>query len=132
MTRWLTWCLCVNGALVQHRGGQGAADSQGRETTPEAAQGRLQAGDHMQAQEPCAAPDWVLAGAQRFFGTAVGKGRQAAKTEIERLKLLEISCEQGINEVAKMCACRLLQADALLLLARMRPVAPYGSGYGRT
>lgn len=42
--------------------------------------------------------------AQRFFGTAVGKGRQAAKTEIERLKLGELSCEQGINEVAKMCA----------------------------
>ncbi|KAK9844201.1 hypothetical protein WJX81_007837 [Elliptochloris bilobata] len=38
----------------------------------------------------------------RFFGTAVGKGRQAAKTEIERLKLHEISCEQGINEVAKI------------------------------
>ena len=43
-------------------------------------------------------------GAQRFFGTAVGKGRQAAKTEIERLKLGELTCEQGINEVAKMCA----------------------------
>ena len=42
--------------------------------------------------------------AQRFFGTAVGKGRQAAKTEIERLKLGELTCEQGINEVAKMCA----------------------------
>jgi hypothetical protein len=32
----------------------------------------------------------------------VGKGRQAAKTEIERLKLGEISCEQGVVEVAKM------------------------------
>jgi len=41
---------------------------------------------------------------QRYFGTAVGKGRQAAKTEIERLKLGELSCEQGVNEVAKMCA----------------------------
>ncbi|KAK9914969.1 hypothetical protein WJX75_003096 [Coccomyxa subellipsoidea] len=38
----------------------------------------------------------------RFFGTAVGKGRQAAKTEIERLKLGEISCEQGVVEVAKI------------------------------
>lgn len=38
----------------------------------------------------------------------MGKGRQAAKTEIERLKLREIACDQGINEVAKMCACRLL------------------------
>lgn len=39
---------------------------------------------------------------QRYFGTAVGKGRQAAKTEIERLKLGEISSEQGVVEVAKM------------------------------
>ena len=41
---------------------------------------------------------------QRYFGTAVGKGRQAAKTEIERLKLAEIGCDQGVAEVAKMCA----------------------------
>lgn len=33
----------------------------------------------------------------------MGKGRQAAKTEIERLKLGEIGCEQGVTEVAKMC-----------------------------
>ena len=45
----------------------------------------------------------MCACAQRFFGTAVGKGRQAAKTEIERLKLGELSCEQGVTEVAKMC-----------------------------
>ena len=60
----------------------------------------------MQGAALCTVADVVLAGAQRFFGTAVGKGRQAAKTEIERLKLREIACEQGINEVAKMCACR--------------------------
>jgi hypothetical protein len=41
---------------------------------------------------------------QRFFGTAVGKGRQAAKTEIERLNLKELTCEQGVVEVAKMYA----------------------------
>ena len=40
---------------------------------------------------------------QRYFGTAIGKGRQAAKTEVERLKLGEISCEQGVTEIAKMC-----------------------------
>jgi hypothetical protein len=39
---------------------------------------------------------------QRYFGTAVGKGRQGAKTEIERLKLLEISCREGVAAVAKM------------------------------
>ena len=41
---------------------------------------------------------------QRYFGTAVGKGRQAAKTEIERLKLEDMTCQQGVMEVAKMCA----------------------------
>lgn len=40
--------------------------------------------------------------AHRYFGTAVGKGRQAAKTEIERLKLDELTCEQGVMEVAKI------------------------------
>lgn len=40
---------------------------------------------------------------QRYFGTAVGKGRQAAKTEIEKLKLEELSCRQGVVEVARMC-----------------------------
>ena len=44
---------------------------------------------------------------QRYFGTAIGKGRQGAKTEVERLKLGEISCEQGVTEVAKMCALSL-------------------------
>jgi hypothetical protein len=39
---------------------------------------------------------------KRYFGTAVGKGRQAAKTEIERLNLKELKCEQALVEVAKM------------------------------
>lgn len=38
----------------------------------------------------------------RYFGAAVGKGRQAAKTEIERLKLSELTCEQAIVEAAKI------------------------------
>ncbi|CAL5221453.1 g3645 [Coccomyxa viridis] len=38
----------------------------------------------------------------RYFGTAIGKGRQGAKTEVERLKLGEITCEQGVTEVAKI------------------------------
>ena len=33
----------------------------------------------------------------------MGKGRQAAKTEIERLKLSELTCAEGVVEVAKMC-----------------------------
>lgn len=38
----------------------------------------------------------------RFFGTALGKGRQQAKTEIERLKLTELTCRQAVLEVAKI------------------------------
>lgn len=40
--------------------------------------------------------------AHRFFGTAVGKGRQAAKTEIEKLKLEDIGCREGLFEVARI------------------------------
>lgn len=40
--------------------------------------------------------------AHRYYGTAVGKGRQAAKTEIEKLNLNELSCRQGLFEVAKI------------------------------
>ncbi|KAL0282023.1 UNVERIFIED_CONTAM: Proteasome subunit alpha type-3 [Sesamum angustifolium] len=38
----------------------------------------------------------------RYFGAAIGKGRQAAKTEIEKLKLSEMTCRQGVIEVAKI------------------------------
>jgi len=38
----------------------------------------------------------------RYFGTAVGKGRQGAKTEIERLKLSEMTCREGVMAVAKI------------------------------
>lgn len=40
--------------------------------------------------------------AYRYFGAAVGKGRQAAKTDIEKLKLSEMTCRQGVMEVAKI------------------------------
>lgn len=39
---------------------------------------------------------------QRYFGTAVGKGRQAAKTEVEKLKLGEMSCQEALLEVSKI------------------------------
>ena len=39
---------------------------------------------------------------QRFFGTAVGKGRQGAKTDIERLDLQELTCKAAVKEIAKM------------------------------
>ncbi|KAK6120423.1 hypothetical protein DH2020_045837 [Rehmannia glutinosa] len=38
----------------------------------------------------------------RYFGAAIGKGRQAAKTEIEKLMLSEMTCRQGVVEVAKI------------------------------
>nr|KJB55440.1 hypothetical protein B456_009G076300 [Gossypium raimondii] len=38
----------------------------------------------------------------RYFGAAVGKGKQAAKTEIEKLKLSEMTCREGVIEVAKI------------------------------
>ncbi|KAG1338278.1 putative Proteasome subunit alpha type-3 [Cocos nucifera] len=38
----------------------------------------------------------------RYFGAAIGKGRQAAKTEIEKLKLSELTCREGVIEVAKI------------------------------
>mmetsp|Transcript_29520 Transcript_29520/g.83269 ORF Transcript_29520/g.83269 Transcript_29520/m.83269 type:complete len:249 (-) Transcript_29520:253-999(-) len=40
--------------------------------------------------------------ANRFFGAAVGKGRQQARTEIERLKLSEMTCREGVKELAKI------------------------------
>ena len=49
------------------------------------------------AHRPCPLP--LL---QRFFGAAVGKGRQGARNEIEKLKLEQMSCREGIKAVAKM------------------------------
>lgn len=37
-----------------------------------------------------------------YFGAAVGKGRQAAKTELEKLKLREFTCREAVNDVARM------------------------------
>ncbi|KAF6261749.1 20S proteasome alpha subunit G [Scenedesmus sp. NREL 46B-D3] len=39
--------------------------------------------------------------AHRYYGTAVGKGRQSVKTEIERLKFDQITCRQAVVECAK-------------------------------
>jgi len=38
----------------------------------------------------------------RYFGTALGKGRQGAKTEIEKLDLKTITVRQALKEVAKI------------------------------
>lgn len=38
----------------------------------------------------------------RFFGCALGKGRQGAKTEIEKLDLGSLTCREALKEVAKI------------------------------
>lgn len=38
----------------------------------------------------------------RYFGCALGKGRMSAKTEIEKLKLSEMTCRQALKEIAKI------------------------------
>ncbi|EKU20482.1 20S proteasome subunit alpha 7 [Nannochloropsis gaditana CCMP526] len=40
--------------------------------------------------------------AYKFFGAALGKGRQGAKTEIEKLKLTETTCDDAVKEMAKI------------------------------
>ena len=46
----------------------------------------------------------MLPRAQGYYGVAVGKGRQAAKTELEKLKLGEITCREAVKAIAKMYA----------------------------
>ncbi len=38
----------------------------------------------------------------RYFGCALGKGRQGAKTELEKLKLTELKCSEAMKHVAKV------------------------------
>lgn len=38
-----------------------------------------------------------------YHGAAVGKGRQLAKTELEKLKLAEMSMREAVVEAARMC-----------------------------
>ncbi|XP_067943482.1 proteasome subunit alpha type-3-like [Watersipora subatra] len=37
-----------------------------------------------------------------YFGAAAGKAKQAAKTEIEKLKMLNMTCEEIVKEAAKI------------------------------
>lgn len=41
--------------------------------------------------------------ALRYFGAAVGKGARAAKTEIEKEKLSDMTVADAIGRIAKMC-----------------------------
>lgn len=38
----------------------------------------------------------------KYYGMAVGKGRQGAKNEIEKLKLSELTCREAVSAIAKM------------------------------
>ncbi|KAJ1463002.1 nucleophile aminohydrolase [Pelagophyceae sp. CCMP2097] len=38
----------------------------------------------------------------RYFGCALGKGRQSAKSEIEKLDLAELTCREALKQIAKM------------------------------
>jgi 20S proteasome subunit alpha 7 len=37
-----------------------------------------------------------------YFGCALGKARQAAKTELEKLNLKEMTCREVVNHAARM------------------------------
>lgn len=39
---------------------------------------------------------------QGYRGCAIGKGQQAAKTEIEKYKLFDMTCREAMKYVAKM------------------------------
>ena len=39
---------------------------------------------------------------QGYHGAAIGKGRQLAKTELEKLKLSELSTREAVTEAARM------------------------------
>jgi hypothetical protein len=39
---------------------------------------------------------------QGYYGCAVGKAKQAAKTEIEKLKLADMTCKDLVKEAARM------------------------------
>lgn len=41
---------------------------------------------------------------QRHFASAVGKGKTAAKSQLEKLNLPTITCREAVAELAKMCA----------------------------
>jgi 20S proteasome subunit alpha 7 len=44
----------------------------------------------------------VITDTQGYNGAAVGKGRQLAKTELEKLKLPELSLREAVIEAARM------------------------------
>jgi len=45
---------------------------------------------------------YIFISFQGYFGCAVGKAKQAAKTEIEKLKLADMTCKELVKEAARM------------------------------
>ena len=51
---------------------------------------------------PLMFPPIVATLLQKYFGTAVGKGAQAARVELEKLNFDEMMVEQAVHKVAEM------------------------------
>jgi len=62
----------------------------------------LAAYDEGEGAEPCLALVEPGGAALRYRGAAVGKGRQAAKNEIEKLKLSEMGSREAVMQAARM------------------------------
>lgn len=43
----------------------------------------------------------------RYHGMAIGKGARSAKTDLEKYKVMDMTCEEALGYVAKMCVTRL-------------------------
>jgi len=56
-----------------------------------------------------------------YHGAAVGKGRQLAKTELEKLKLSELSTREAVFEAARMYVSVCLWVRPSLTLAQHSP-----------
>lgn len=56
---------------------------------------------------------------QGYNGAAVGKGRQLAKTELEKLKLAELTTREAVMEAARMFVIHASLWLALLILLAM-------------
>ena len=53
----------------------------------------------MCGRAPPPRPDGLIQG---YVGCAIGTGKQLARTEIEKLKLAELSCRDALKEIARM------------------------------
>lgn len=75
----------------------------------------LLAGYDLEAKKPelyCVEPTGM---ALKYYGTAIGKGARAAKTDIEKYKLADMTCAEAIKYIAKMyvaLSCRLPRVRA--------------------